>query len=346
MRFSLILSKIFFILSVAIGIGFQTLIILLTLIPQRKKEWKELLKKIFFTFAVSGLIADPVTTARTRERPTTRGSAKFNYEVGLEVILFEFNLTSLFGHVETIQDQVTTLRAHVPRLSTQTGNLAVSSLIRDCEVKTNASMAQLDKIKSFFEDGNRVQGRGAEFLGELWHEVSGSPGPLEYHKEVEAMHRIEQTFRHTSSTLTNQQKEIKILGTTLEYEQKEIEKSSKDMMSLVKHFKDSYSEQTALTTVIDFNAKCDLMNFQIRMNTDKIRESIEMGTERRASIDLVNMKSLRSHIMDIKHKEKILSPIFSPSEAQLYFTLPLVTMTWTQNVIKFFMRVPLVDFSK
>ena len=343
MRYPLILSKIFFILSVFIGLGLQTLVLLPTL---RKKEWKELFTKLIFTFAVSGLIAEPATASTNREKPTTRGSAKFNYEVGFEVILFEFNITTLVQQANLVKDHTATMKAHVPKLSTQAGNMAVGSLFSDCEVKTNASLAQLDTIRSFFEGGTRVQGRSAEFLGELWHEVSGSPGPLEYHKEVEAMHRIEQTFKHTSSTMIDQQKEIKILSTTLEDEQKEIEKSGKDILSLVTHFKDSYNEQTALTTIIDFNAKCNLINFQIRMNTEKIRKSIEMGTERRASIDLVNMKSLRSHILDIKHKEKILSPIFSPAEAQLYFTLPLVTMTWSQNVIKFFLRVPLVDFSK
>ena len=58
------------------------------------------------------------------------------------------------------------------------------------------------------------------------------------------------------------------------------------------------------------------------------------------------MEQFRDHIRSIKHKERILSPIFSPSEAQLYFTLPLVRMAWEEKVIKFYIRVPLVDFAK
>ena len=349
MRLSLLLSKIFFLLSVLSAILLQGTILILILIeafPKKAKDIKSLLKNIVFTFALAGVFADPVVSRTTVSKPTSRRGAKFNYEIGFDLLQFNFNLTSIFDAVRKLTGNLHTIKKNVPLLSTDAENRAVKSLLLDCEVKINSTSKSLDKIRNFFEEGSEHEKRSAEFLGEIWHEVSGSPGPLEYHKEVEAIHRIETSFHHVQAITSDQQKEIKLIGSTLDDEQKEIDKSGKALEHITNHFLKFAGSENSLDTVIDFNAKCNVLTYQMGDKLQDIKHAIEMGTEGRASIDLIPMDEFRKHIREIKHNEKILSPIFNPAEAQLYYTLPLVRMLWENNVIRFYIRVPLVDFSK
>ena len=262
MKLRLILAKLAFACLFLVALILQGMIIVHNF-PNKAKKAKAFLHMFLFTFAVAGLFAEPVTGLASKEKPTSRRSAKFNYEVGFELVQINFNLTSLFEHLSLLREAHGEIQRMAPVLSTQPGNMAVKSLLKGCEVKTNATYQELIEIENFFFEGSMSQRhtRSIEVLGELWHEVSGSPGPLEYHKEVEASHRIEQTFRHSTATMIDQQKEIKVLGSTLEDEQKEIEKSGKDILSLAKHYKDSYTAETTLSTLLDFDAKCDIMTF-------------------------------------------------------------------------------------
>ena len=322
-------------------------LILVKIFPRKARTIKNFLSKSIFTFAVAGLFADPVLSRNSHDKPSTRRTAKFNYEVGFELIRFDFNVTSLRAQTNNLKTHLNTIRKTKPLLSSNAENNAVESLLLDCEVKTNSTENMIDQIRDFFEEeGSERDQRSAEFLGELWHEVSGAPGPLEYHKEVEAFHIIETTIRHSTSVMADHQKEITLLGSSLEKEQKEIDISGKAIESVTNDFRKFATAENSVHSVVDFHAKCDALNFQLRSKARRIKHAIELGTERRASIDLIPMTEFRAQIKTIKHKQAILSPIFSPKEAQLYFTLPLVRMVWKDETVQFYIRIPLVDFAK
>ena len=327
------------------AITWQGLILIRTF-PKKAKAIKQFFTTLIFSFAVDGIMSEPIVKRAMAEKPSSRRSAKFNYEVGFEMIQIDFNLTTMIRQVAKIRTHLTQIRGSKPLLSSDAENHAVDSLLLDCEIKTNATSTELTQIGNFFYEGTARDPRSAEFLGELWHEVSGSPGPLEYHKEVEALHRIEITFGHTRNALEDQQNEIKLLSSTSEKEQNEIVKSGKAIESVTNRFMKFSSSENSVDSVVDFHAKCDVLNFQMRNKAKDIKHAIEMGTEGRPSVDLIHMDEFRAHIKTIKHDQKILSPIFAPDEAQLYFTLPLVRMRWENNVVRFFVRIPLVDFSK
>ena len=92
MKISLLLSKLFFGISLVMAITWQGLILIRTF-PKKAKAIKQFFTTLIFSFAVAGLMSEPIVKRAMAEKPSSRRSAKFNYEVGFEMIQIDFNLS-------------------------------------------------------------------------------------------------------------------------------------------------------------------------------------------------------------------------------------------------------------
>ena len=284
-------------------------------------------------------------------------SARFFYEIEFEMFGINYDFNHIIKPAQSILDQVHTMISSNPfHLNEQTIQ-ARGAILAEIKYEASSLIEDTMDLTSFVEEdvrgarflreipnSTRIT-RSAEWLGQVWHDLSGSPGPWEYKKELEMFSLIRTALRDHAKLSANNQKEIALLQSALEREQVEIEVVTNTTNKIIDKVQSTISNEIYLSALLTFRSHTMPVLSGLRVRLSKITSVMEQAKLGMPSINLVDHAEFRRQIRKIKQKHRILSPVFDENEVHLYYSIPIVKMIWT-GTLDIYVRIPLVNHGK
>lgn len=141
------------------------------------------------------------------------GKSHFFYEENYELIDSQHNVGRIAIKLKYLKLRVKTLSIQFSNVSlTQEISVAISQIETELGIALNNSLSQIDSFRDFFSKFKSERTKKFDPLGQLWHDISGSPGPWEYRKELEMMDKIGKMISSSKISIENTESEVRILG--------------------------------------------------------------------------------------------------------------------------------------
>ena len=192
---------------------------------------------------------------------------------------------------------------------------------------------------------SRRRSRSIDFIGRMWHQLSGSPGPDQakaYDQSTKDIKSALKTQTKFNSKLIGEQKvEHKILARNTA--------ALRDLSiiadSMQSEIENSINNDIALANQIAYLQTLGSWGRRISNAIFQAELIISEGKSGFLSTSALTSTELTHVLRRIESKEHILSPLYSSQYPEMYYVLPLTTVYMSPNgFLHVALRVPLVDF--
>jgi hypothetical protein len=276
-------------------------------------------------------------------------SSDFYYERDFELIETIYDLQAL-------SDPIKNLIEHADFMSSSTfANTKIpiqlkftkDGLISEVINSANSTLNEIEYLKGFIAPPGSTRSKKAiPLVGELWHQISGSPGPWEYRKSLEMVAKIEQALALTQNQTKNEQKQVATIEAITKDEQTEISQVTRAVKSLANRYDKEQDAGNALALIMAFRSKANKVILNINKKVTDLYQIVEAAKNGKPSIKLISRQALRNQIERMQSRNEFLAPVFGPKETGYYFAMPIVKMVWSNKKLHVYIRIPLVDFSR
>ena len=180
--------------------------------------------------------------------------------------------------------------------------------------------------------------RALEFIGNIWHEVTGAPGPHEYRIQLEAEARMNEFLKLQQAMNKNSMKKFQDLYKIMKVEKAQL-KITRD------HVRDLEARDETLSEVLIFRSEFLVKGRLVETTLNHVDSIIDNGKEGKMSPFLFSRAEMVKIIRNINQKEGLFRPIFSEDEVAKYYGMSLARIAFYDDKLHCFVRIPLVDFS-
>jgi hypothetical protein len=185
--------------------------------------------------------------------------------------------------------------------------------------------------------------RSLDFLGEMWHFVSGAPGPDQYNMEHKNLEKIKISLFHQNNLTAKQADEINLLRNTIHNHDIDISKTMQTMDQVIKRDANETYTDIKRFYLVTFYIKCQEILEEIDMHLNNIKIGLNEASSGKLSTLIVPKKNLTQILKNIASKARTETPVFPLEDIQQFYELKSTHAYRRKGKIHFFTRIPLVD---
>ena len=187
--------------------------------------------------------------------------------------------------------------------------------------------------------------RDFPFLGRLWHDLTGSPGPDEYAREEASINSIKEALTAQTQLDKSTLSQLELIK---ERENETInltKKVSSSLGNLDLSLKLARSSMSRAFHVIIFETKANVLLSELEQKAMSATLALSDARHGYLHPSLISETEMRNKIQNIAANYKTLSPIVDPKNAHKYFLLPITKAAVTTTKLHFIINIPLIDFN-
>ena len=260
------------------------------------------------------------------------------YEESFHVIHVEHDLLTLAASCEDLKRKASHLSKVVSPLNLRAayGEETAKAAIAE-ELKDFVDIIA-EKLVGITGNAESMSKRAIEFLGDLWHSISGAPGPKQFRNQIDAENRMNEALRLQVSENEKTNEKFRLYAKIMKIQKVEAKLINQSVKNL--QVKSGMYEDVSI-----FRANFMKQGRRLRCNLDTIESIIDNGKQNLISPDLIERNEFIEIIRKIRQENPVLSPIFSEDEVHLYYGLKIARVVYHDNKIHAFVRIPLVNFA-
>lgn len=251
-------------------------------------------------------------------------------------------LTSSMGDVQTITEAVATMNlgAEIDSTERRLLQLYINATVELLQERSKRILNRMDSVLPFIPSRS---GRSWNALGNLWHSISGSPGPDEWKKNLDVLRHVKSALTGLSRSTANLIQGVENQNHALALHQSALHKLGRRMRDQAREYNSLHSVTRAVMFALRLSVSARFAQDTSVTILDVIDRAMDKGKEHYVSKELISKESIKTELARILVKEKSLRPVFGPEEAGHYYSLPLGRTWWTGQVLSSILRIPLIN---